>query len=267
MSVALRAENAGVRLAYETHGQGAPLLLVQGLGYGGRGWGPAIERLAESFLVVSFDNRGFGASDTPPGPYTVAELASDAAAVLAAAEIERAHVMGASLGGMTAQELALSEPERVERLVLVSTTPGGIASYPMPAITARLMLEATALDPDVALRRFVENALGADGRGRAELVERILAYRRANPPDPAGWQAQAAAGATFDAFERVSSIEAETLVVHGTEDAVVDPRNARLLAERIPRARLELLEGCGHLPFWEQPERFRRLVRDFLAQR
>jgi 3-oxoadipate enol-lactonase len=267
VNAALRAENAGVAIAFETHGHGAPLLLIQGLGYGGRGWGPAVAQLAESFLVVSFDNRGFGASDTPPGPYTVAQLASDAAAVLAAAGIDRAHVMGASLGGMIAQELALSAPERVERLVLVSTTPGGIASYPMPAVTARLMLEAAALDPDVALRRFVENALGADGAGRAELVERILAYRRANPPDPGGWQAQAAAGATFDAFDRVASIPAETLVVHGTEDAVVDPRNARLLAERIPHARLELLEGCGHLPFWEEPERLCGLVRNFLTGR
>ena len=266
MNVALRAENAGVGIAFETHGRGAPLLLIQGLGYGGRGWGPAIEQLAESFLVVSFDNRGFGASDSPPGPYTVAELASDAAAVLAAAGIERAHVVGASLGGMIAQELALSGPEQVQRLVLVSTTPGGIASYPMPAVTARLMLAAAALDPDVALRRFVENALGADGAGRPELVERILAYRRANPPDTGGWQAQAAAGAIFDAFDRIASIRTETLVVHGTEDAVVDPRNARLLAERIPHARLELLEGCGHLPFWEEPGRFCRLVRDFLSK-
>jgi 3-oxoadipate enol-lactonase len=265
MTVALRAENSGVGIAFETHGHGPPLLLVQGLGYGGRGWGPAIEQLAKSFLVVSFDNRGFGASDAPPGPYTVAELASDAAAVLEAAGIERAHVMGASLGGMTAQELALAASERVERLVLVSTTPGGLASYPMPAPTARLMLEAASLDPDVALRRFVENALGADGRGREELVERILAYRRANPPDRAGWEAQAAAGAAFDAFDRVREIQAETLVVHGMEDAVVDPRNARLLAERIPRARLELLEGCGHLPFWEQPEHLCGLVSDFLT--
>ena len=266
MSLAFRAENAGVEIAFESRGDGPPLLLVHGLGYGGRGWGPAYDLLAESFYVVAFDNRGFGQSDAPPGPYTVAELARDTGAVLEAAGVERAHVVGSSLGGMVAQEFALSFPERVERLVLVGTTPGGPASYAMPLVTTRLMLEAAALDPEVALRLFVENALGAKGRADADLVEQILAYRRASPPDPKGWHAQGAAGAAFDVLDRLDSIRAETLVVHGTEDAVVDPRNGELLAERIPNARLELLAGCGHLPFWEQPERFCELVREFLEE-
>jgi 3-oxoadipate enol-lactonase len=266
MSLAFRAENAGVEIAFESRGEGPPLLLVHGLGYGGRGWGPAFDLLAETFHVVAFDNRGFGQSDVPPGPYTVAELAGDTAAVLEAAGVDRANVVGASLGGMVAQELALSVPERVDRLVLVGTTPGGPTSYAMPAVTTRLMLEAAALDPEVALRLFVENALGAEGRADADLVERILAYRRASPPDAKGWYAQSAAGAAFDAVDRLESIRARTLVVHGTEDVVVDARNGELLAARIPNARLELLAGCGHLPFWEQPERFCELVRDFLEE-
>jgi pimeloyl-ACP methyl ester carboxylesterase len=131
----------------------------------------------------------------------------------------------------------------------------------MPARTVSLMMEAPTLPPEIALRRFVENALG-DG-GTNELVERIVAYRTANPPDVGGWQAQAAAGATHDALERLASITAPTLVVHGTEDAVVDPRNADLLADRIPGAGVQLLPRCGHLPFWEEPERFAGLIRTF----
>jgi 3-oxoadipate enol-lactonase len=258
----LRASNGAVELAYDVRGSGPPLLLVQGLGYGGRGWGPAADLLAEDFLVVSYDNRGFGASDVPGGPYTVAQLAGDAAAVLDAAGLERAHVLGVSLGGMAAQELALSRPERVDRLVLVSTTPGA-RGHTMPSRTVALMLEAPLLPPAVALRRFVENALGP--AAGTELVERIVAYRTANPPDPAGWQAQAAAGATFDALARLPEIAAPTLVVHGTEDAVVDPQNGDLLARSIPGARLELLPGCGHLASWEQPERLATLVKAFLA--
>lgn len=264
MSTALRARNGEVELAYELLGDGPPLLLIQGLGYGGRGWGPVLEPLAEHFTVIVFDNRGFGASDAPAGPYSVRELAEDARAVLDAAGFEGApaHVVGASLGGMVAQELALAYPERVDRLVLACTTPGGDAAFPMPARTVSLMLEAPAMPPEVALRRFAVNAVGPGGS--EELVERIVAYRTSNPPDPAGWQSQAAAGAMHDALDRLEGIEAPTLVIHGTEDAVVDPRNADLLAERIPGARVERLPGCGHLPFWEEPEMFASLIREFL---
>lgn len=262
-TAALRATSGDVGIAYELLGEGPPLLLVQGLGYGGRGWGPTLDLLAEDFLVAAFDNRGFGASDAPPGPYKARALAEDAVAVLDAAALERVHVVGASLGGMVAQEVALGWPERVDRLVLTSTTPGGLGSHPMPPQTVSLMVEAPAMPPEVALRRFVENALG-DGASD-QLVERIVDYRRANPPDPEGWQAQAAAGAMHDALDRLDQITAPTLVIHGTEDAVVDPRNGELLAERIPVARLELLPGCGHLPSWEEPERFAARIREFLT--
>jgi 3-oxoadipate enol-lactonase len=248
------------RIAFEEFGAGPPVLLVQGLGYPRWGWEPVVERLQDEFRVFSFDNRGIGESDVPPGPYTAAELAGDAVAVLDAAGIGRAHVVGASLGGMVAQELALAHPERVDRLVLVCTTPGGPDAYPLPEPTLRLLAEASSLAPADALRRFIENAMVA----RGDLVDGLYARRLASPPDPVGWQAQAAAGATFDAFDRIGAIGAPTLVVHGTDDNVVDPRNAELLAARIPDARLELVPGTGHMLFWEQPDRFAVLLREFL---
>jgi pimeloyl-ACP methyl ester carboxylesterase len=118
-----------------------------------------------------------------------------------------------------------------------------------------------------SLRRGIENAL-ADGtlERSPELVERILAHRLGEPFDMSGWQAQAMAGATFDVLDRLGEIQAPTLVVHGTEDHVVDVRNGELLAERIPNARLELFPGTGHLFFWEEPERFVQVVSDFLAE-
>ncbi len=248
------------RIAYEVVGSGPPVLLVQGLGYPRWGWEPVVQRLEDEFCVVSFDNRGIGESEVPPGPYTAAEMAKDAVAVLDAAGIEKARVVGASLGGMIAQELALAHPERVDRLALVCTTPGGAEAYPLPEPTLRLLAEAPSLAPQDALRRFIENAMVA----RGALVDELYARRLASPPDPAGWQAQAAAGATFDAFDRLGEIAAQTLVIHGTEDNVVDPRNAELLATRIPNARLELVPGTGHMLFWEQPDRFADLLREFL---
>src|SRR6185436_4372412 len=105
------------------------------LGYARWGWEPVLPELAEQFDVILFNNRGIGESDAPPGPYTVAELAADAVQVLDEAGVERAHVLGTSLGGMVAQELALAAPERVDRLVLACTTPGGAESFPMPERT------------------------------------------------------------------------------------------------------------------------------------
>lgn len=260
-STTLHATNGDVRIAYEVRGAGGPLLLMQGLGYGRWGWEPLLGPLADDFLVLLYDNRGIGESDVPPGPYTARQLADDAVAVLDAAGVERADVVGTSLGGMAAQELALSYPGRLNRLVLACTTPGGLSSHPMPQQTVELMLEAATLPPEVALRRFVENAL-APGASN-DLVERILALRLQNPFDLRGWQAQAAAGMTFDALDRISGIQASTLVVTGTEDVVVDPRNSELLADGIPSSRLERVPG-GHLFFWEDPSRFVTLVKEFL---
>jgi pimeloyl-ACP methyl ester carboxylesterase len=250
-----------VKIVWEERGAGAPLLLIQGLGYGRWSWEPVVPGLAGHHRVLWFDNRGIGDSDQPEGPYTARMMASDALQVLDEAGIERAHVLGASLGGMIAQEVAAGWPDRVDKLVLCCTTPGGAATVPMPEVTVKLFAEAQALAPAVALHRFVENALGDDPPD--ELVEEIYQLRLANPPDPAGWQAQAAAGTTFPGVD--GAISAETLVLHGTEDNVVDYRNARALADRIPSARVELFEHAGHLFFWERPDDFVRIVEEFLA--
>lgn len=245
-----------MRIAWERRGAGPPLLLVHGLGYARWGWERVARPLARSFELLLYDNRGIGASEAPPGPYTVRELAADAVQVLDEAGVERAHVLGTSLGGMVAQELALAAPERVDKLVLASTTPGGAGARPMPEQTVRL------LTGGATLRQLVENALAPDAD--VELVERILRHREATAQPFEAWSAQAAAGAGFDAFDRVGGIVAPTLVLTGTEDAVVDPRNSTLLAERIPDARLQLFDGGGHLFFWEQPDAFVAVVTEFL---
>ena len=252
-----------VTIAWERRGAGEPVVLVHGLGYARWGWDPVADALAQRFEIVLLDNRGIGGSDAPPGPYTVAEMAADVVSVLDEAGLDSAHVVGTSLGGMIAQELALSKPERVRKLVLVCTTAGGPNAVPMPGATVRLIAEAPTLEPLVALRRFVENALAPDPP--AELVEQILAHRIATAQPPAAWAAQAAAGASFDAWDRLPSLRAPVLVLHGTEDAVIDPENADLLAARIPDAAVERFAGCGHLLFWEEPQRFVDVVGEFLA--
>jgi 3-oxoadipate enol-lactonase len=256
-----RARNGDVGIAWESHGSGPPLLLITGLGYGRWSWEPILEPLAERFRVLALDNRGYGESDVPPGPYTAAQMAGDALAVLDAAGVERAHVLGGSLGGAVAQELALRHAERVDRLVLVATMSGVTNMHPIPAPTLQLMAEAPTLDPALALRRFVENALAPEPE--QTLVERIVAQRIAHPPDPAGWAAQTGIWATFDVWEELPELAAPTLVLQGEGDVVVDPRNAALLASRIPGAELRLVPG-GHLFFWNRPAAFAALVTEFL---
>ena len=174
------ADNGGVRIAYESLGEGPPLLLMQGIGYARWSWDPVVPALAERFRVLNFDNRGIGESDVPSPPYSARQLAEDGMAVLDDAGVERAHVVGASLGGMAAQELAAGFADRVDRLVLACTTPGGTGAVPMPAQTVALMQEAATLAPEVAMRRFVENALAPNAD--ASLVDDL--YERESPTRP-----------------------------------------------------------------------------------
>ena len=246
-----------MKIAWERHGAGAPLLLIHGLGYARWGWEPVVESLARSFDVLLLDNRGVGESDAPPGPYSAADLAGDAVQVLDEAGVERAHVCGTSLGGMVAQQLALDHPERVDRLVLACTTPGGPQAYPMPQRTVDLMLARATL------REYVENALEPDPR--PELVERILAHRERTAQGFEPWSAQAAAGASFDVHARLGELALPVLVQTGDGDVVVDPRNSELLAAAIPGARLSVYPGAGHLFMWQEPARFVAELEEFLC--
>jgi pimeloyl-ACP methyl ester carboxylesterase len=192
-------------------------------------------------------------------------MAADVAAVLDDAGLERTNLFGVSLGGYIAQEFALAYPERVQRLVLVSTAPGGPRSHPMPAAGVEAFRQYPSMEREAGLRLMVENSLGRRGvhdvRG---LADEIVAYRLEHAPSLAAWQAQAHAGATFDAYDRVGEIAAPTLVLQGGADNVVDPRNAELLADLIPNARVEIVPDRGHLLVWEDAERVAELVTEFL---
>jgi 3-oxoadipate enol-lactonase len=255
-----------MKIAHETRGVGEPLVLVHGLAYDRAGWGRFPDLLAEHFRVVLIDNRGVGESDAPPGPYTVAEMAEDVVGVLDELGIERTHLFGVSLGGYIAQELTLTHPGRVEKLVLCSTAPGGPKAVPMPVATQQVFATYPTMEREAGLRMFVENSLGARGvRERPELVEEIFQYRLGHAPTVEAWVAQATAGATYDSYDRIGAIDVPTLVVHGDADVVVDPGNAALLGELIPNARVELIPDRGHLMVWEDSERVAELVTEFLS--
>jgi 3-oxoadipate enol-lactonase len=241
------------------------LVLIQGMGFDHHGWEPVLRKLRRHFRLVLVDNRGSGRSDLPTGSFGVADMAGDVVAALDGAGVRKAHMMGVSLGGMVAQELAVAYPERVDGLVLVSTTPGWPFAYPMPAVSVRLFAATGSMTREVALRRHTENALSARTLQRQpEVVDRLVELQRSRPADPRALSAQAAAGARYAGRLRQTRIRARTLVLQGAEDTVVNPGNGKLLADRIPGAELMIFPELGHLLFWQDPDGFADAVISFL---
>jgi 3-oxoadipate enol-lactonase len=266
------ARSGELRIAYELRGmlhwRRPWLVLIQGMGFDRFGWQPVLRKLRRHFRLVLVDNRGSGGSDLPAGPFGVADMAGDVVAVLDGAGVRRAHMMGVSLGGMVAQELAVDHPGRVDGLVLVSTTPGWPFAYPMPAVSVRLFAATGGMTRDVALRRHSENALSARTiQGQPEVVDRLVALQRSRPADPRALSAQAAAGARYAGRLRQTRILARTLVLHGAADTVVNPGNGKLLADSIPGAQLMIFPELGHLLFWQDPDGFADAVISFLPTR
>ena len=271
MSRTRYARSGALRIAYELRGtlhRRRPwLVMIQGMGFDRLGWQPVLGTLGRHFRLVLVDNRGFGSS-SQAGSFSVADMADDVIAVLDAAGIRRAHVIGASLGGMVAQELAIAHPERVDGLILACTAEGWPFAYPMPAASVRMLAATTGLTAEAALRRHTENALSARTvRDHPELVSRLVEIQRSRPADAAALSAQAAAGARYAGRLRQRRIRARTLVLQGRADTVVDPRNARLLADRIPGAELVIFPELGHLLFWEDPDGFADATASFLLAR
>lgn len=257
----------GFRMYYETHGAGVPLLLINGLGSDSSEWLFQLPAFAERFRVVAFDNRGSGRSDTPPGPYSTAQMADDAASLLSHLGMDRAHVLGVSLGGMVAQEVALRHPRSVLRLVLACTTPGGNGSVrPAPEVLQAFVRSPSA-DPETEIRRVIPHLYtDAYRRDHHEEIEEFVRRRLAYPVSAEGNAAQLAAAVGHSAWDRLGSITAPALVITGESDGVVPPENSRRIARRIPGSKLVLLPGAPHRFFAENAEAFNREVLAFLRE-
>jgi 3-oxoadipate enol-lactonase len=262
------ADRRGVPIAYQVLGRGGPfVVLVHGLGYGRFGWGPFAFELARKRRVVLVDNRGIGASGMPPGPYSVGEMAADVVAVLDHVGLERAEVVGASLGGMVTLQLAASHPERLRRMVLIATTPGPPQGAPLPAGTAALLAGRVRAGRE-KLRRLVEGALSpASVAKRAGLVEQLLALRDEQAQPAEAWRAQAAASASFSLQVPLADLRAPALAVSGLDDSVIDPANTMRLALGLGRGRGFFIASAGHLCFWEEPELLGNVVGEFLGEK
>ncbi len=256
---------AGHDLYYERRGTGEPLLLIQGLGGNSLHWGEGfLGILEDSFELILFDNRGAGRSGAlGDGEHTIAELAQDVLGLLDALEVESAHVVGISMGGMVAQELVLTAAERVRTLTLGCTFPGGPQAKMTDLSVVGMLAEAVMSgDHEQAMKAGYEVMISAE-YGALEGAYKTYVEVAAQYPAPVPvLMAQLAAIMGHDTSERLGEVQVPTLVIHGTADQLMDVFNGELIARLIPGAQLELLEGSGHMFFWEQPARSAQLVRE-----
>ncbi|MGC1788655.1 MAG: alpha/beta fold hydrolase [Terriglobales bacterium] len=255
-------ENQGTKIYWDEQGQGAPLLLIMGLGYTSIMWYRTRPSLAQRYRTLAFDNRGVGRSDVPPGPYSIAAMASDAAAVLDAAVVARAHVFGVSMGGMIAQEFALQYPERTASLILGCTASGG---------SSAVHAENKVIDVLLARGMSLEQAREAilpyiyDAATPREKIDEDINQRREWLPSVEGYMAQVMAILAWESYSRLAQIKAPTLVIHGQSDALVPPGNGELIAGRIPGAKLVLLAHASHLFLTDQTDQSNRAILEFLS--
>lgn len=241
-------------LHWERTGSGPPVLLIMGLGLGGGAWWRTVPVLARRLEVITFDNRGVGRSRALLHAYTTEAMADDAVSVLDAAGVDRVHVYGMSLGGMVAQQLALRHAERVRSLVLGATHAGGPYARPSEPDVLAFLLRRLWMGQEEAARQSVPFNYGE--RCRQEHPERIaedLGHRLAHPFARQAYRAQMWAAMMHNCYGRLDRIEAPTLVVHGSRDRMIPIENGRMIAARIPGARLVELEESGHLYPTEAP--------------
>lgn len=264
-------EANGIEIAYEIHGEGPPLLLIAGVGYGAWFWHKIVPGLAEHFRVISFDNRGAGASAKPAGPYTVPMMAADTAGLLDALGLRGVAVMGHSLGGFIAQELIVSRPELVDKLILASTNYGGTKVYPITPEALEVLTNRQG-EPLDLIRRGIGIAC-APGfiEKQLEIVQELVNYRFTNPVPPIQYQAQVMAGGGMAALtdeqieQRMAAIRVPTLILFGEFDRVVPPANADLMAAKIRGAQVKILSGSGHIFAIEDPAATVEVIQKFLS--
>ncbi len=253
---------------YDDSGAGQPVLFMSGLGSTRLGWRKQIEPFSRKFRVINMDNRDAGDSALGTGPYTIADMSEDTAGVIKNLNLGRMHIIGISMGGMIAQELAIRHPEIVAKLVLVSTTAGGPTSINAKPEIAALLMRNGGEDVETRVRRTF-TAIAGEGymAQHPEDLDQIVKNSIAKPMSPESYQRQLGACLAHwgkGVADRLGQITAPTLVVHGDCDPLIPYPNGKYLAEHIKGARLITFPGVGHIPTIEAPERFNREVIEFL---
>ena len=253
----------GARIYYKVVGRARaePLVLVMGLGWDMTGWKLLLPFLGD-FRVLLIDNRGTGRSDKPDEPYTIKQMAGDVVRCMNAAGMDSAHVYGASLGSMIAQELTLTYPARVRSLILGCPSPG-IISLPASPRWLRVMRGRQRQSPEEAFMRAARLLYGVSLKERPEAVEEVMHRRLKVRLSPVGVRRQFEAVLKWSSLRRLRQVRVPTLVIHGDHDRLIPVGNGRIIARLIPGARLHIFKGAGHVYGTDHPDEHLEVITGF----
>jgi pimeloyl-ACP methyl ester carboxylesterase len=257
---------AGLEMFYKWHGEaGEPLVVIAGLGGHSGSFAPQIPAFAERLRVLRFDNRGAGRTSAPDEPYSMRQMAGDTAALMEALGVESAHVLGVSMGGMIAQELAISHPRRVRKLVLACTRARPTGARQMAAEAQRVLRMAELGPREREAYGMPWGRTAAFMQDQARVDAAIdLAGRDPYPMQPHAYIRQLEATMAHDTLDGLGQIEAETLVLVGAEDILTPPWESAALAAAIPNATMRVLPRGGHGFSAEYADEFNAAVIEFL---
>ncbi len=258
------AENNGTKIFWTEQGAGETLLLISGLGAPHRSWRRIAPLLAKKFRVITFDNRGTGETEfSTDEPFTIPLMASDAKAILNAAGVESAHVLGMSMGGMIAQEFALNYPETVRSLILTVTHCGGFEAVSATREVLFALQGGGATTPEDAF--WLMSPFIYDKETPRERLEEDLNSREGQFTKPENFMRQLRAIITWQGtHQRLSNIKTPTLVLHGKNDQLIPCENSKIIADQIPNSKLVELENASHIFTTDQTEKSAEAILEFL---
>jgi pimeloyl-ACP methyl ester carboxylesterase len=262
-----------IHIYYKILGEGNPFILIRGLSSSLDSWPPySIDQFSKKFKTILFDNRGAGRTDVPDGKYSAKMMADDTIGLIDALNIKKTHLLGYSMGGCIAQEIAINYPNKVSKLILTSTWSGpshGIVTpnpeeNPFPEMLP-LMKEGNY---EGMARLLVSSLFPEDYKEEnPHIIEKVVKNYTTHPPSPKGFEGQRAYVETFDTYDRLPEIKIPTLILHGTEDKIVPVENAKMLAERIPSAELFLFENTGHGMIIQENTLWTKKIIEFLNRK
>ncbi len=242
------------------------IILINGLAAKRLGWFKQLEEFGRTYRTIALDNRDIGDSDPTPFSYSIKDVADDTAAFIRKLGIAHANIIGISMGGFISLELTLRHPELVEKLVLVSTSGGGLTNVPSsPRLWPGFLRRRKAADAGQIARQAYNQIMGPGfGANHPQVLDDIAQIARYRPISAEAYSRQLRACVSHNAASRLGEISVPTLVIHGDKDPLVPVPNGRRLARKIPGARLLVYPGVGHVPILEHTEQFNRDVLAFL---
>lgn len=261
-----KAKSNGIEIYFEEYGKGYPLILISGLASDHTCWSQIIDVLAKDFKVIVFDNRGIGETTVSDASCSIDVLANDTIGLLDALNIEKANIMGQSMGGAIAQTIAINYPGRVNKLVL-SASFYQIKPGPKYTFETVLKLFEEEVNPafigDVIIPWTFSNTFLSDQKN----INRIIDRNKKRPTQSLlGYKKQYEALVSFNSFANLKKIKSPTLVIGAEEDVIVPIGDTEKLAKNIPFAKLEILPLTGHSVWFEAPKKLSEIVLEFLKE-